>query len=123
MLGCTDTLVRPKPEVNQRRRQYLAHLRAEQDISILLVSAADKLTNARAILRDLRTHGDHVFARFNAGRAGTLDYYRELVGIFSDKDSLFATKDNGALVREFRLVVEDLLKEAVRSSGTTRKPL
>jgi GTP pyrophosphokinase len=123
VLGCTDTLVRPKPEVNERRRQYLAHLRAEQDLSILLVSAADKLTNARAILRDLRAHGDHVFARFNTGREGTLDYYRELAGIFSDKESLFETKDDGALVKEFRLVVEDLLEEAARSSGTTRKPL
>jgi (p)ppGpp synthase/HD superfamily hydrolase len=112
VLGCTDTLVDPKPEVKERRRQYLSHLRAEQDISILLVSAADKLTNARAILRDLRTHGDHVFTRFNAGRAGTLDYYRELAGIFSDKDSLFAQKDQGALVREFRLVVEQLVEEA-----------
>ena len=36
--GCTDTDVTPKPEWNERKRQYIAHLRQEQNPSVLLVS-------------------------------------------------------------------------------------
>ena len=45
-------------------------------VTALLVTACDKLHNARAIVADL--HGDagrEVFDRFTAGRKGTLQYY------------------------------------------------
>ena len=47
-----------------------------------LVSAADKLYNARAILRDVRQYGDPVFERFSAPKVKTLWYYRSLVQEF-----------------------------------------
>ena len=40
-----------------------------------LVSAADKLHNVRAIIRDFREHGDDVWERFQGRREGTLWYY------------------------------------------------
>jgi len=46
------------------------------------VSAADKLHNARAVLRDVRTTGLSTFERFNAGRDGMLWYFRALVQAF-----------------------------------------
>lgn len=51
----------------------------------LLVSASDKLHNARTILADVLTSADNAagratfFDRFSAGQAGTLQYYRLLV--------------------------------------------
>ena len=45
-----------------------------------LVAAADKLNNARAIVRDYRKYGDDVWDRFNKTKRETLDYYEELVG-------------------------------------------
>ena len=47
-----------------------------------LVSAADKLANAREILSDYRVEGDAVFNRFTGRKDGTLQYYRSLVTVF-----------------------------------------
>jgi predicted RNase H-like nuclease len=76
----TDTDVKPKPAWRVRKEQYITSI-AHKSSSVLLVSAADKLHNARAILADYREVGAEVFTRFNeeAGQAGTLGYYRGLV--------------------------------------------
>lgn len=55
---------------------------AEAAGDVLLVSACDKLHNARAILSDLRVYGPAVFSRFTAGREGTLWYYEQLSAVF-----------------------------------------
>jgi (p)ppGpp synthase/HD superfamily hydrolase len=65
-----------------RKEAYLFHLSGEQDPSVLRVSVADKLHNARAILADHRAEGDAVWERFNVGRLEQLWYYRELVRTF-----------------------------------------
>ena len=80
--GCTDADIQPKPPWRARKQAYLDHL-AEADGRVLLVSAADKLHNAGAIVSDLQTHGPAMFDRFNAGRDGTLWYYSNLANIFS----------------------------------------
>jgi GTP pyrophosphokinase len=79
--GCTDSFENPKPPWRPRKERYVAHL-AGASPSVLLVSAADKLHNARAILADLRTHGEALWPRFNGGKEGTLWYYRALVEAF-----------------------------------------
>lgn len=66
-----------------RKETYLAHL-SQAPADALLVSACDKLHNARAILADLRA-GHDVFSRFSGGRDNTLWYYRELVAAFRDR--------------------------------------
>jgi hypothetical protein len=53
------------------------------DKDALLVTACDKLHNARAIVSDLITHGSEMFARFNGGREGTLWYYETLAEVFN----------------------------------------
>lgn len=79
--GCTDSEVEPKPPWRARKEAYLAHL-AHASASIRLVSASDKLHNARAILADYRDLGEALWARFSGGREGTLWYYRGLVAAF-----------------------------------------
>lgn len=79
--GCTDSLTIPKPEWRERKEKYIAHLESA-DAPTILVSAADKLYNTRAILRDLRREGDGVFDRFKGKKEGTLWYYRALVIAF-----------------------------------------
>jgi (p)ppGpp synthase/HD superfamily hydrolase len=79
--GCTDSLTIPKPEWRERKEKYIAHLESA-DAPTILVSAADKLYNTRAILRDLRREGDGVFDRFKGKKEGTLWYYRALVTAF-----------------------------------------
>lgn len=80
--GCTDAYVEPKPPWRARKEAYLAHL-AGASPSVRLVSASDKLHNARTILADLRVHGPAVWGRFTAGRDGSLWYYRSLVQAFA----------------------------------------
>ena len=46
--GCTDSVVVPKPPWRKRKEDYIAHLPSASP-SVRLVSASDKLHNARAI--------------------------------------------------------------------------
>lgn len=80
--GCTDASVEPKPAWRPRKEAYLAHL-ADASPSVRLVSASDKLHNARSILFDLRVHGPALWSRFTAGKHGSLWYYRSLVEAFA----------------------------------------
>jgi (p)ppGpp synthase/HD superfamily hydrolase len=61
-----------------RKLAYLAHLRNEPH-DVKLVSAADKLHNARSIVEDHGRMGDRIFDRFTGSREETLWYYREVV--------------------------------------------
>jgi hypothetical protein len=45
------------------------------------VAAADKLHNARCLLRDFRQLGDQLWERFSGGKEGSLWYYRSLAEI------------------------------------------
>lgn len=98
--GCTDADTIPKPPWEQRKKAYLAHL-AKAPASVRLVSAADKLHNARAVLADYRTLGESLWARFNGGKEGTLWYYREIVRCLS-------AHGPSALVEELDRVVSEL---------------
>jgi (p)ppGpp synthase/HD superfamily hydrolase len=79
--GCTDAEVIPKPPWRMRKEAYIAHI-AHASPSVRLVSAADKLHNARAILTDYRILGNALWRRFHGGKEGTLWYYRALVNAF-----------------------------------------
>jgi GTP pyrophosphokinase len=103
---CTDTDVQPKPPWRARKLGYLEHLRtAPRDA--MLVSASDKLHNVRSLLRDYRAVGDRLWDRFNkeAGRDGTLGYYRALLDAFSER------LDN-PIVAELQRTLEALEREA-----------
>ena len=80
--ACTDADTLPKPPWKARKLAYLAHLE-EEGPDALLVSAADKLHNARSIVADLKTHGPAMFDRFNTGRDGTVRYYGALAEVFA----------------------------------------
>jgi (p)ppGpp synthase/HD superfamily hydrolase len=107
--ACSDSLAdtakgEPKAHWKERKEAYLAHLRtAESDI--LRVSLADKVHNARAILRDLRKPeiGERIWSRFGAPKGETLWYYDSLATTFCEMLP-------GQLSEELREIV-DLLKK------------
>jgi GTP pyrophosphokinase len=84
--GNSDTYQEPKPPWRGRKEMYVAHV-ARAPHSVRLVSAADKLHNARSVLADLRCLGEDLWPRFNGGRKGTLWYYRALVEAFRSAGS------------------------------------
>ena len=110
--GCTDTYENPKPAWQPRKEAYVAHV-AQAPPSVQLVSAADKLHNARSILADLRALGDELWDRFTGGKDGTLWYYRALVEAYAK---------NGAnpVVEELDRVVREIEALAGRVSETGR---
>ncbi len=99
VMGCTDAVVVPKPPWRERKEQYIAHLSSAPP-SVLLVSACDKLHNARSILADYRALGDDLWPRFTGGRDGTLWYYAELVAAFGARIPVALAYELSATVAE-----------------------
>jgi len=101
---CSDTVVTPKPPWRQRKENYIAHLHGASDSAIRL-SMADKLDNARAILRDLRRHGPQVWQRFNTTDPHEhLWYYRSLLEVYRQRS-------NSWIVDELARVIQALEQE------------
>ena len=101
--GCTDTDVSPKPPWRHRKEAYVARVRNEP-AHVRLVSAADKLHNARTMVTDLRIHGPALWERFNAGRDETLWYLESLVAAFREAGTTPIVEELARTVAELRAV-------------------
>ena len=87
--ACSDSFTESKADKQPWWPRKVAYLRqvASEPLDALLVSAADKLHNARSILGDYRALDDELWTRFNkdAGRVGSLWYYTTLVEILGER--------------------------------------
>ena len=101
--GCTDTDVSPKPPWRERKEAYVERVRREP-AHVRLVSAADKLHNARTMVTDLRIHGESLWTRFNAGRDETLWYLESLVEAFREGGTMPIVEELARTVAELRAV-------------------
>jgi hypothetical protein len=108
--ACSDTFETPKPPWRERKQAYIEHLDGEPE-PVLRVSLADKLFNARAILRDYLTVGEELWDRFRSGRDGQLWYYRQL----SDRFNVLLP---GRMAVELTEVVDELERMAAAPSQT-----
>jgi (p)ppGpp synthase/HD superfamily hydrolase len=104
--GCTDSFEvdsDKKRQWEQRKTFYIKRLREEPESDgTLLVSAADKLYNARAIIEDYEEIGAEVWKRFKRGREQQLWYFGELLKIYE------ARRPNWRIVKELKNVVSEL---------------
>jgi (p)ppGpp synthase/HD superfamily hydrolase len=107
--GCTDSYATPKLPWIDRKRAYLERIPKEAT-EVRLVSAADKLSNARETLQDVRAHGVEVFESFAGKKDGTLWYYQAIVEKFREAGS------NG-LVEDLARVVTELKQLSTRRSS------
>ena len=73
----------PKPPWRERKERYVEHLQTA-DPAALLVTAADKLNNARAMIRDHAVHGDELWDRFNPD-ADHRWYYSAVLDVVRDR--------------------------------------
>jgi len=101
--GLSDSLAEDpgnKQSWLERKQAYTLRLR-EESADVQLISAADKLYNARAILEDYRGVGPRIWERFKRGRQEQLWYFDELLAVY---------KAHGAsrIVDELERVVNDL---------------
>lgn len=104
--GCTDAFETPKPPWEQRKIDYLAHLK-DAGPSVRRVSLADKLYNARSILASLHKIGAPTWQRFNGGKSGSLWYYRALVEIFQQDEPSFMSNELARVVAEIERIAEE----------------
>jgi (p)ppGpp synthase/HD superfamily hydrolase len=106
---CSDTVLTPKPPWRERKENYIHHLSEASD-SAVLVSLADKLHNAHAILRDFRAHGDELWQRFSVkDPADHLWYYKSLLEVY-------AARFHNWMVDELREVIDTLERGISQSS-------
>jgi (p)ppGpp synthase/HD superfamily hydrolase len=104
--GCTDGDTTPKPPWRERKSAYIAHILTASG-SVRLVSAADKLYNARSILKDYRELGDNIWQRFKGKKDGTLWYYNSLVEAFRQAESTPIVEELTRTVVELNKLSED----------------
>jgi (p)ppGpp synthase/HD superfamily hydrolase len=107
--SCSDSTVSDptkKLPWRERKEKYLAHLRGTKNKDVLLVAAADKLHNARAILSDYRELREKLWQRFNAPKEDQLWFYGKLVQTFQQ------TAAPKVLVGELERVVKELEEES-----------
>jgi (p)ppGpp synthase/HD superfamily hydrolase len=100
---CTDSWDTPKRPWSDRKREYVEHARTLPAPS-LRVSAADKVHNAYAVLRDLRNTGEDVWKQFNAPADDVIAYYEGLVRSFRQAGG-------GKLVEELERIVKGIQRE------------
>jgi (p)ppGpp synthase/HD superfamily hydrolase len=106
---CSDTVVTPKPPWRERKDSYIHDLSDASD-SAVLVSLADKLHNAHAILRDFRAHGAQLWQRFSVkDPTDHLWYYKSLLDVYS-------ARFHNWMVDELREVIGALEYEVGRSA-------
>ena len=101
--GLSDTLAEDhnkKEGWEERKVKYLVHLRSAPE-DVLLISAADKLYNAKAILDDFKEIGPAVWKRFKRGPDKQLWYFYQLLAIFR-------LRLGGRIVDELAGVVHEL---------------
>lgn len=99
--ACTDyDTTGERGPTRERKERYVAHI-ASMPAAVRRVSLADKLHNARAILRDYRVYGEALWARFKMGRDGQLWYLRALT-------DAFASASDSPMVADLQMTVAEL---------------
>ena len=101
--GLSDTLAEDpnaREKWEHRKQAYIDRLRHEP-ADVRLISAADKLYNARSILEDYRLIGPEVWRRFKRGRDLQLWYFDSLLEVFKSKGKI-------RIVDEFERVIAEL---------------
>jgi (p)ppGpp synthase/HD superfamily hydrolase len=104
---CSDADEIPKPPWRERKEKYIKHL-AEVGADTLLVSVADKLDNARSMLRDYHEHGPKLWERFNRKNPQDhLWYYESLLQAYDARDfDSWMVAELGRVIAELRGLVE-----------------
>jgi (p)ppGpp synthase/HD superfamily hydrolase len=112
--GCSDSVdIDPAERWIDRKRRYLAHLPEIHDDGILRVVLADKVHNARSIVRDYREEGHALWERFTQKTAcDQLWYYGSLVAFFEHRRPGPLTEDLSRAVAELAGLVASHEMEA-----------
>jgi (p)ppGpp synthase/HD superfamily hydrolase len=104
--GLSDTLSADsshKEPWEERKKKYLETLLTEP-AEVKLISAADKLYNARSVLDDYRKVKQEVWKRFKRGRNEQLWYFDELLKVFKASGTNRIVEELERVVTELRRI-------------------
>jgi (p)ppGpp synthase/HD superfamily hydrolase len=87
----------------KRKKAYIGRLRDEPP-EVRLISAADKLYNARAILADYREIGPRIWERFKRSRNDQLWYFDAVLDVLKASDRNRIVLELERVVRELELI-------------------
>jgi (p)ppGpp synthase/HD superfamily hydrolase len=107
--GCSDSLeLEPATPWIERKRRYLAHLPEVTDDAILRIVIADKVHNARSIVRDYREEGHALWERFTQKTA------REQLWYYGGLLTFFESRRPGPLTEDLRIALGELSELVAR---------
>ena len=102
--GLSDSLAEDadkKDPWEQRKQAYIDRLRHES-ADVRLISAADKLYNARSILEDYRLIGPEIWKRFKRARDLQIWYFETLLGVFKSTRKMRIVDELERVVAELK---------------------
>lgn len=117
--GLSDSLVADpsqKEEWPIRKRAYIVSLDSATD-EVLLVSAADKLANARSMAKDFADIGAALWQKFRTGNAkDQFWYYGELIKVFEQR------RVAPTMVAELKKIIDALRDDNPNPEETREEP-
>ena len=84
----------------------MEHVRAASP-SVQLVVAADKLDNARSLLREYRIRGESLWNFFHGGREGTLWYYDAMLAALKGAGVTALVEELERTLAEIRRIADE----------------
>ena len=100
--GLSDTLTEDSQNKEpwlERKKAYVKRLGGER-AEVQLISAADKLYNARTMLEDYRAVGAEIWKRFKRGREDQLKYFDALLGVYRKTGTNRIVEDLGLVTKK-----------------------
>lgn len=121
--ACSDTLdPHDARSWRERKAAYLTHLPATTDDSVLRVALADKVHNARSIVRDYRAEGNALWERFtNKTAQEQLWYYSELLAFFEQRRAGPLVEDLARAVAELAQLMADDPAQPTTPPSTSKR--
>lgn len=114
--GLSDTLAEDPSEKDpweQRKQAYIDRVRHETP-DVRLISAADKLYNARTILEDYRMIGSEIWRRLQRTRDRQLWYYETILETFKSSGTARIVEELERVVAELKQISAGDAEQAIQ---------
>jgi (p)ppGpp synthase/HD superfamily hydrolase len=100
---CSDAFTIPKPPWQSRKEEHIERLKKASP-SAHRIMLADKLHNARALLRELRAKGEEAWELSKGGREGMLWYFRTMHALLGESNRGYLWEELGRVIEEIERI-------------------